>query len=283
MKISSYYQYPFISPESLFATIKEELSSYFETGVMDDNLFPRWTSEALKKLSKSSLKVEHEVLFVEGYQAKLPSGFHSVKEAWGVTCLSDTMLLPEATYENVTRNITPEYDRCSPCDPCLPDLVRVTYKTKSTVTYDYKITTLLKPGNVNAITQCGTDCLNIGSKSYEEFDIRGNKIVTNFENGTIYLIYYSENYDDNGFQLIPDATQIELYIEKYLKFKLFYKLYQTITDETVNQVRTKYLEAKVDMEEAFITALNHTKKETVRRKIEKMKRVRDTFKHYYIP
>jgi len=282
--ISSYYQYPFISPDPLFAKIKEELKSYFEAGVMDDTLFPRWLSDALKDLSKSSLKVEHDILMIEDYQATLPTGFHSVKEAWGTLCLSQTVPLPNAYYETVTRNLSVDYDRCdTTCDPCLPEMIRATYKSTTNVTYEYQIQGLLKPGNINAIKQCGTDCLNIGSSSYDEFDIRGNKFITNFANGTVYIVYYSEKYDDNGYQLVPDAREIEKYIEAYIKFKLFYTLYNTVTDETINQVRVKYQEAKIDKEEAFITASNHTKKETTRRKIEKMKRIQDTYKYYHIP
>ena len=55
--MSYYYKYSFISPEPLYATVKEELKSYFDTGAVDDLMFGTWTDKALRKLGKSSYSI----------------------------------------------------------------------------------------------------------------------------------------------------------------------------------------------------------------------------------
>ena len=48
--MSYYYKYDFVSPEGSFATIKEEFKSYFDTGAIDDLLFPTYANKCLQKL-----------------------------------------------------------------------------------------------------------------------------------------------------------------------------------------------------------------------------------------
>jgi hypothetical protein len=42
--MSYYYHYNFISPEVVYATVKEEFKSYFDTGAIDDLMLPIWIS-----------------------------------------------------------------------------------------------------------------------------------------------------------------------------------------------------------------------------------------------
>src|SRR5699024_1408414 len=76
-----YYKYDFISPESIYATIKEELKAYFESGAVDDFMFPKWTDLCLKKLGKVAYSVKSTVLHIDTFKAKLPSDFYKVREA----------------------------------------------------------------------------------------------------------------------------------------------------------------------------------------------------------
>src|SRR5687768_1249418 len=100
--MSNYYQYKFISPEPLYAKIKEELKSYFNTGMVDDLLFPIWTYDALRALSKAALPIAETILYLENYGALLPTGFDSVREAWVCTNIAPvTIRKPGAFYSQV--------------------------------------------------------------------------------------------------------------------------------------------------------------------------------------
>src|SRR6478609_1874481 len=198
---TQYYEYEFVSPEGLFALIREELKSYFDTGAVDDVLFPKWMDRCLKLLTKGTLSIEHVMLNIEQSSAKLPANFDSVREVWGATCLTNTYTLPTSIYETISTKITPTYDACQDCDPCVPDTVAVTYKTNTNVSYDYQIIALLKPANLNAKSFCGTNCINLGSQCTDEYDIRNGKLITNFTSGSVYLVYYGYKHDENGYQL----------------------------------------------------------------------------------
>jgi len=83
--MSYYYKYAFVSPEPVYSTVKEELKSYFDTGAVDDLLFPTYLDKALKKLGRTTYVITDEILFVEDFQARLPDNFYAVREAWMTT------------------------------------------------------------------------------------------------------------------------------------------------------------------------------------------------------
>lgn len=289
--MSTYYNYDFVSPQEIYALVKEELKSYFNTGAVDDLLFPKWTDRCLKKLGRSMYKIKPTILTIEDFEGKLPTDFYAVREAWTCTRLIQTRKIPGSLYQQVTTNITPYYTtfnqnldtRCDPCDPCLPSEVKVTYKTNHSEEVETaKIITLLKPGNISVKKDCALDCLNHYSHSNETFDIRDNKMIVNFRDADVYLIYYSEEYDDEGFQMIPNNIRVQEYIEYYLKWKLFEMLSNQITDETFNQIERKKLEYKALADEALVNAQIETKKQTIYQKFRAIKRDMNRLSMYNI-
>lgn len=284
--MSQYYKYKFISPEPLYAKIKEELRSYFDTGVVDDILFPVWTKHCLDKLGKGSYVITETYLEVDGYEARLPSDFISVREAWMCTTTYDSYRLPSAVYTQTTMKLTPDADVCSTdecdrCDPC-PDIIHITYKTTNEILRSFRTTYLLRPGNVSRNKDCSLPCNNHGAESVDSFEVVANKFVTNFQCGSVYLIYYSDQYDDCNNQLIPDNLRIKDYIEAYIKYKIFEQIYNSVSDETFNQVERKYMLYKQLSDEAYILAQIETKKETIDQKIKAIQRGYNRFNKYNI-
>ena len=80
--MSYYYKYNFISPEVVYSTVKEELKSYFDTGAVDDLLFPTYLDKCLRKLGRSSYVITEIPLYIENFEARLPDNFFAVREAW---------------------------------------------------------------------------------------------------------------------------------------------------------------------------------------------------------
>src|SRR5690606_34115715 len=120
---------------------------------------------------------------------------------------------------------------------CAPQEIRVTYKTTGNVIQKFNCHFLLTPGNVNARQYCPDNYPGIDTRftsSSNSFDIQGNKLVTNFPVGFIYMIYYIKSYDENNYQMIPENVFIEKYIKAYLKYKCFENIYNNISDETLN-------------------------------------------------
>jgi hypothetical protein len=286
-----YYQYNFISPDAAFANVKEELKSYFDTGAVDDLMFPIWMEKCLRKLGRSSYKIRHCILNVCNFECKLPPDFYSVREAWMTTSDTPTTYQePGAYYQNISTMLNPDYNQTFSLsqgqsypinDACNPEIVNVVYKTTTQKTVNFRLTFLLSPGNITCRNEkCDLHCINVGANAADSFDIRDNKFVTNFRNGEVYLVYYAEERNEEGFQLMPDNYRIQEYIEAFLKQKVFEQLYNQVIDETFNQIEKK-LELYTKMtDEAFIMADIEVKKQDVYKKMRSIKRDLHRFDHY---
>lgn len=264
--MSYYYKYKFISPEPSYALIKEELKSYFDTGSVDDTLFSLYTERCLQKLGRGGYKINEQVIEIDDFKATLPVDFIAVREAWMCTDFDTSYQLPGAIYEQITNTSTRVDSADVYCDECAecasPAIIRAIYKTTKQVAFSVRKKFLLTPGNISVQDSCSVDCANYGTNSPESFDIRDNKFFTTFRTGHVYLVYYSEERTDQGYQLIPDNVRIKEYIEGYIKYKIFEQLCNQVTDETYNQIEAKRQRYELELAEKQVLAENEMKKKT---------------------
>jgi hypothetical protein len=281
-KVSYYYKYDFVSPEIIYSEIKEELRSYFQTGVVDDILFPRYTEDCLKDLGRTSYKINETILQLDNYTSKLPDNFKAIRELWLITPHEVNYRMPNSTYEQSTCLISSTRDRCDPCENCAPQEIKLTYKTTGTLIQNFTCHHLLKPGNIHAVECSSFDNINIYSGAIETYDVRDGKLITNFPEGFLYMVYYSIEYDKNDFQLIPDNIYIKRYLKAYLKYKCFETIYNNVSDETFKQVESKFIYYKREADEAKVIAETELKKQTLEQQIRATKRARKRFNKYII-
>lgn len=311
--MSYYYKYNFTSPEIVYSTVKEELKSYFDTGAIDDLMFPTYTDKCLRKLGRSSYVISEQMLHIEDFQARLPDNFFAVREAW--LCAE----IPQYPYRSAnsfysqaasqdTIQVSPVTSGGVPCTnlacttgcpECMPELIQAVYKTNNEVTRSYQDAYLLKPGNISARNNCDVGyndnwefyghagaplgSSTPGSSSIDSFDIRDNKFVTNFRNGVVRLLFYATEYDDLGNQMIPDNYRIREYIEAFIKFKMFETLTNQTNDETFQQLQQKLVYYKQQSEEAFIMADIEIKKQTAWDKQRRIKNDLNRNNKYELP
>lgn len=273
-----YYKHKFISPESIFAEVREELRSYLDTGMVDDSMFPIWTNQCLQKLGKSTFPVKDSPpLIIADFETRLPDDFYSEREVWMCTNFESSIQHPSAVYTYTsTRLDTPDLycNRCVECEH--PDIITAIYKTTNTVAFKFSISHLLKPGNVKK-RHDGLHCDNHNfdfnlNHCKDTYEIHNNKLVTNFREGTIYLVYYSSETDCDDNQLIPDSYRIKEFIKAFLKQKLFEQIFNQTTDESFNQSLKKYEFYKQLSDEAYIIADTEEKKETIYQKAQKIRK-----------
>ncbi|MEO7520350.1 MAG: hypothetical protein ABIW79_00910 [Gemmatimonas sp.] len=282
MKVSYYYNYDFVSPDPLYAEVKEELKSYFQTGVVDDLMFPVYTERLLQHLGRSSYKIQENIFNLEDFTSPLPEGFEAVRELYLVSSYDLSYRMPSARYDQSTIRVTPVKDRCDGKDVCAPNEINVTYKTTGKLIQNFNVVYLLKPGNINATGNCSLDSLNFNSNVSDTFDIRDNKIVTNFRDGILYMVYYIKDYDDNQYQLIPDNPKIKEYILANLKYKCFETIFNNVSDETFNQLQSKLQYYDNKMLEAKVNAEVEIKKKTVNQMIMSIKSTKNRFNRFNI-
>lgn len=264
--MSYYYKYNFVSPDPMFALVKQELRTYFEANAVDDLMFPVWMDSALKKLGKATRPILETILEQKDFESKLPPAFYGVREAWLCTVFEGSIWQANAKYDQVFCKVTPEYDECNACKDCFPEILRVTYKGQDIAPAPetrLKRIYLLKPGNIETAQHCNLPLANLNSSAPDSYDIRGNKMVTNLRQGIIHLIYYSDYRDDEeGYRLIPDNWWIIEYVKRYIKFKIFEQLWNQTTDETYRQIKEKMDYYKSGVDEAYITCDTELKKRT---------------------
>lgn len=347
--MSYYYKYNFTSPEMVYATVKEELKSYFDTGAVDDLMFPTYLDKCLRKLGRSSYVISETPLEVLDFEARLPDNFHAVREAWfchelpspehqtpnsfysqagientiqvspvisnqppdcenGVELALDSLIdalaasMPTTSSTTTNKNshhscACGNYDCNGEC-ASFPEIIQAVYKTNRQITVPYRKVHLLKPGNISARSKCDVDYtenwkfvgvnpeineFTPGSASYDSFDIRDNKFVTNFRNGLVHLVFYSYEFDGGGNQMIPDNYRIREYVEAFIKYKVFETLANQINDETFDQLQKKLGYYKQLSEEAFIMADIEIKKQDVYTKQRRVKQDLNRFNMYELP
>jgi len=313
--MSYYYKYNFVSPQPVYATVKEELKSYFDTGAVDDLLFPTYLDKCLKKLGRATYVISEQILHIEDFEARLPDNFYAVREAWMCTEIPSNYPIQTANSfysqasSQTTIQVSPLTRSTGPCvnpvcndtncsGQCMPEIIQAVYKTNQSVARAYRNEYLLKPGNISVRKNCDVEYTNAwefytppppiheftpGSASYDSFDIRDNKFVTNFRNGTVHLIFYATEYDQIGNQMVPDNYRIREYVEAFIKYKVFEMLSNQLTDETFQQIQAKLAYYKQLSEEAFIMADIEIKKQDPWAKQRRIKNDLNRFNMYELP
>lgn len=298
--MSYYYKYDFVSPEPVFATVKEELKSYFDTGAIDDLMFPTYLDKCLKKLGRATYTIVPIILDICDFEARLPDNFYAVREAW--LCVDIPLKSPRSpnafysqTASSTTIQVGPTIsDQAGTCTngdchnvdcngQCMPDLIQCVFKTTNEVARNLSRQYLLKPGNISAHNHCDLHCRNFGSESVDSFDIRDNKFVVNFRNGTVFLLMYATDYDEIGNQLIPDNYRIREYVEAFIKYKIFEVLSNQVNDETFNQIQGKMIYYKQLCDEAYIMASIEIKKQTAYEKQRRVIKDKNRLNMYELP
>ena len=310
--MSYYYHYQFISPEPIFAIIKEELKGYWDTGAVDDLMFNTYLYKCLQKLGRATYVISEEVLYIEDFEARLPDNFYAVREAWlcteinGYPYQSANSFYSQAASAS-TIQVSPvtiggqscDNPECvDGCDECMPYLVQAVYKSNNEVTRTFRRQYLLKPGNISTRKNCDVSYMNNWeshsqdikqrqftpySSGYDSFDIRDNKFVTNFRNGIVNMVFYATEYDGTGNQMVPDNFRIREYIEKFIKYKVFETLSNQINDETFNQIMQKMQFYKQEADEAFIMADMELRKQGMWDKQRRIKQQLNRLNMYELP
>lgn len=313
--MSYYYKYSFVSPDPIYATVKEELKSYFDTGAVDDMLFPTYLDKCLRKLGRATYVIAESALVIDDFQTRLPDNFYAVREAWMCTQVNGYPYQTANSFYSqastqTTIQVSPLTIQGNACNnpscneplcngTCMPEIIQAVYKTNNEVAMSYQKSYLLQPGNISARSQCDvnyTSSLDMygqgvntlenftpGSSSHDSFDIRDNKFVTNFRNGVVHLVFYAQDYDSLGNQLIPDNYRVREYLEHFIKYKVFEMLVNQTNDETFNQLQQKLVYYKQLSDEAFIMADIEIKKQDVWTKQRRIKQTLNRFNMYELP
>ena len=295
----------YISPVKLYARVREELKSFFYTGSVDDLLFGIWTADVLDIFENTYRPIQECVMDMHDYKCDLPCNFYSVREVWMVATFNKGPIIsPFVFYYQTDCRINPApSDDCNSCTPgyqCiepvqqpvnLPSLCNVpqeyqcTHKVMTQLSFNYRVTAMLKPGNFKTVERCESKSPNREATCIDTFDITGNHMRTSFRIGSIYMAYYTQREPDpeTGYYMIPDNDPFQ----KYLYYYLRYMVYQQMVDQSSGDQLQEVL-AKMRMEEQkkdahYIDARNYAMSDDIYGLEKRIVRSYNRHNRYLIP
>lgn len=270
----------YISCQPIIARVVEELRSYFFAGAVDELLMNLWVRDCIDKFEYTYLPVRQCAMDLHNHKCELPCDFRSVREVWlCATFFKGPIRSPHVFYYQTDCRIDPAprpADSCSDCltgyqclspeqtptEVALPSLCDVpseyicTHKVMTTMNFSFQVTCMLKPGNFKTVDRCHAACANRDVWNVDTFDITGDKMITSFREGTVYMAYYGSYAmeDESGYYLIPDNDPFQKYVYKYLRYMIFKQVYEQSTEEGFQIARIKKQEAEQEMDEAYLNA-----------------------------
>ena len=270
----------FISSEPLIAEVKQELKSYFEAGAISEVMIPTYVDQALRKLRVMVLKPEEVVLSFHDYKSELPCDFGLLDYA----IYYDSEIAWSQGVNSVRGTWYKSIQCTNGCVDC--GLKEEMYETVSVATPGFKIT-MKKPTWIKVYygskSLCVEDCPNLGFASNDVIQIHPNKTVTStFENGCIYVRYFSRPMDDDNLPMVPEVLEVEEYIKSYLKFKFFEQLWHSVVDESQRQVEAKFQYYRQDQLNKLQAANGYLLTYTKQQMADNVVKMRNRFIKYHI-
>lgn len=217
----------YTSVDELVREVKNELSTHFERGSLDESFIYPPIKKCLSKMGVRILPTKSDIVNIENYNGDLPCAFY--KLVFAVGCHKGEYK-PEPDYLN-TKLVEHEVSEsdfintckttCDVCSDSCNNLFEIkqyfnTYSVEFTNLYPLKVTTDARP-------YCTDECFKSLRKG-NEITIKNGKIYTAFETGKIYLEYLTL-LEEDGELLIPDNEIIKDWIKHEIFFVLFRKLY----------------------------------------------------------
>lgn len=243
--------------QEFLAEIKNDLSQYFESGLIDDASILKWVTHALKKFG-SNIMIYHEaVIEINKGKGKLPDNFYALNKALKcdkdfISCTPENKsILVNSFFWTDVQLKQKEWDLCT--EDCVEERVQEhTIREKTYINgcaFDkyYKNPTELKLSKSFKKSLCDHGCLNkFRSSSPYEINIIGNTIHTNFSDGDVYIKFKGLDLDEDGIVIIPDTPkgELESYLTYFVKRNIFEIVMTNGDDTNISNLFKYYLDAE---------------------------------------
>lgn len=258
-------RFDLISSEQVYAEVRENLSSYFTVGAMDDLLFDRWTSDIMSKFGRSVLNKKYAAIPLHNKKGELPENTKYVDEVWSCDVVQSEMItLPTFVLTTKTYTIDGDMEVCNKdvdlgCSPCSDATYTVYTKDRRGLMFRYKSSRRMYPSDYSLCMNSCRPKLDSGPDSYQ---IVGNSIYTVSDMDVVHMVYYEESRNEEGELMIPDDVRLKDVIINYITMKLYKKLYDNTSDESVSTLRVKYSESKLEYNMSYTAYDTWLKKQT---------------------
>ena len=268
----------YITSEPLIAEVKQELKTYFEAGAVSEVLIPSFIDQALRKLKVLALRPEEAVIRFENYKSEMPYDFYLLDYA--------IMYSSEVFWNNGVTSMQGSWYKEVQGDPCATNSNIQIYETLSIPTPGFRIS-MKEPKWIrvyaDSTSLCTEDCPNLKASSTDIIKINQHKKVSaSFQEGCVYVKYFSRPVDDYGIPMIPEVLEVEEYIKSYLKYKFFEQMWHSVMDESTKQVTEKLMYYKREQLEKLQAAFNYLMTKSKQQMADAVVRTRQRFVKFHI-
>lgn len=268
----------YITSEPLIAEVKQELKTYFEAGAISEVLIPSFIDQALRKLKVLALRPEEAIIRFENYKSELPYDFYLLDYALSyetnITWETGIQSYSGYWYKNIETG-------CDGCDTKIETFEQITVPGPG-----YRIS-LKVPRWIrvyaDSTSLCVDGCENLKVSSTDIIKINQHKKASaSFQEGCVYIRYFSRPVDDYGIPMIPEVLEVEEYIKSYLKYKFFEQMWHSVMDESTKQVTDKLMYYKKEQLEKLQAAFNYLMTKSKQQIADSIVRTRKRFTKFHI-
>lgn len=251
----------FKSSEQLIARVVKTLHSFQSSGLLDEGDFYRWIKEVIGELNIPSFSPVHKIIKLDGNKLLIPD---DVNQLWAIYRWEEEDRLhdPVKHYQGQTRWLVQE-DQClnkkcvDKCQSLYEEgdvMVSKWFIEDQHVEKRFTHKTPIKLVNYT-VDRCISSSPIKTNNSTLKANMDANYFYFNFEDGWVYLQYYSFVVDEDGLPMVPDVVEAESAIEKYIIYRFFQELYYNTTIDALQ--RMQY--AQQEYQRAFDKARTYCK------------------------
>lgn len=282
----------FVTTDTLFARISENLSKYSNNGMLDTGKFYQQVKLCTQRLGLDMYMEDEDILYLQDYKAEIPCNFYNLESAWlcssskkGETEVNNQQGITHVWY-NYTDETVKQNQSCGTLSTCSEKVLnKITLKEYVTAPPPISINQvnftrplLLTINDSKTRNLCAKECKNYFPSSKNEIWIRNNWLHSELKDPVIYLRYYGYPIDEKtGLPLILDDEIIINAIEYHLLHYFFELLYLNYPEQDLIQ-RLQYLEQKKNT--YFQEALSYIKLPSFNRMVEIINRDRHKWQVY---
>jgi len=260
----------FIPAAGVLAEVKDELSSYNASGLLDPGAFYGYIHTLLHNLGAAVYQEQEALICIDKYVGKMPGNFQYIWDAYKVkNCDSGSNNFRDvsqggyAFYTDVTSEIIAKH--CGyeiEVPPCLDYTAKITVR-------DY----MRQPASPCYYNFCTPELLGFGltpesglydkcspmirCRSQNKINITGKTISATFYEGWILLRYFGIAIDPaTTLPMVPENANIERALVYDIEYRTLRKMY---INNTVPDLERKVAMVSADALDAFQTASNELK------------------------
>lgn len=252
----------YISSEEIINEVKNKLSTYFESGYIDESLLYRKIRLCVSQMGGKIRPFKTKVLRVTDYGAALPKDFYKLTKAIG--CLSYVATIKDTKVSKYKEVPLTEQEICnSVCDRtyCEDNCGNKFKVIQSFPEYTLEWNEFYNLSlSADSIPFCEDGCFNYYTPNQvNEIKVEQDLLRTNFSTGWVYIEYLGQ-LEVDGSYMIPDKEQIIDWIIDELRVECFEYLF----DNGLQDVQGKLLNAKNDLQVSKLAARSFYKQNEVK-------------------